>query len=435
MLARDNAARNPKRTAATASALTIGVALVVLISVFAASARASIDSTIDNGLHSNWVITPLQLDGLSPTVAKAVDALPETASVTSFSVAPVTHDGSTVQVTGIDPANVEQHLDVDVKAGSVSALGANQIGVLERTATKNHLHVGDDMTMTFAETGTRHFTVAVIYGLQNPLGEYTMSDQAFAANVARVTDQAVFVIDAPGVSEHAARSAIEGALAATPTATLHTPAEFKADVASKIDKMLNLIYVLLFLAVVIALFGIANTLALSVVERRRELGLLRAVGMQRRQVRSSVRWEAVLIALLGTATGTALGVGFGWAMVKAMASQGIDQVAVPGMRIVVIVVVGAVAAVARGGTPGSPGRPPRRTAGHLVVTHHPTDAHPRCCAGAPGRGPGAARCRRPPHGCRRVLSRTCARRTKTTEPGDAGAGQESVSIWARVGQE
>ena len=185
----------------------------------------------------------------------------------------------------------------------------------------------------------------MIYGLRDPLGEYTMSDQAFAANVARVTDQAVFVIDTPGVSESAARTAIEGALAATPTARLHTPAEFKADIAGQIDKMLNLIYVLLFLAVVIALFGIANTLALSVVERRRELGLLRAVGMQRRQVRSSVRWEAVLIALLGTAVGTALGLGFGWALVKAMGSQGIDQLAIPGVRLVLIGAVAAVAAV------------------------------------------------------------------------------------------
>ena len=147
------------------------------------------------------------------------------------------------------------------------------------------------------------------------------------------------------MSESAARTAIEGALAATPTARLHTPAEFKADIAGQIDKMLNLIYVLLFLAVVIALFGIANTLALSVVERRRELGLLRAVGMQRRQVRSSVRWEAVLIALLGTAVGTALGLGFGWALVKAMGSQGIDQLAIPGARLVVIGVVAALAAV------------------------------------------------------------------------------------------
>ena len=351
VLARDNAARNPKRTAATASALMIGVALVVLISVFATSARASIDANIDTALRSDWVITPLQTDGLSPTVAQAVDALPETASVTTFRATAATLDGATVQVTGIDPTNVSRHLDVGVKAGAVSALGANQIGVLQRTATKNHWHVGDAVTMTFAETGAQRFTIGMIYGLQNPLGEYTMSDQAFAANVARVTDQALFVINAPGVSEHAARTAIEGALAATPTARLHTPAEFKADIAGRIDKLLNLIYVLLFLAVVIALFGIANTLALSVVERRRELGLLRAVGMQRRQVRSSVRWEAVLIALLGTAIGTALGLGFGWALVKAMGSQGIDHLAIPGVRLVVIGAVAALAAVAAAALP------------------------------------------------------------------------------------
>ena len=159
VLARDNAARNPKRTAATASALMIGVALVVLISVFAASVRSSIDANIDTHLRSDWVIAPLQQDGLSPTVARAVDALPETASVTTFRSTPATLDGATVQVTGIDPANVEQHLDVDVKAGAVSALGTHQIGVLQRTATKNHWHVGDDVTVTFAETGAQHFTV------------------------------------------------------------------------------------------------------------------------------------------------------------------------------------------------------------------------------------------------------------------------------------
>ncbi len=119
VLARDNASRNPKRTAATASALMIGVALVVLISVFATSARSSIDANIDSHLKSDWIVSPLQQDGLSPTVAQAVDALPETASVTSFRMAPATLDGGTVQITGIDPANVEQHLDLDVKAGAV----------------------------------------------------------------------------------------------------------------------------------------------------------------------------------------------------------------------------------------------------------------------------------------------------------------------------
>jgi putative ABC transport system permease protein len=344
-LARDNASRNPKRTAATASALMIGVALVVLISVFATSARSSIDANIDSHLRSDWIVSPLQQDGLSPTVAQAVDALPETASVTSFRMAPATLDGETVQITGIDPAEAEQHLDVDVQAGAVSALGAHEIGVQQQTAKEHGWKVGDDVTFTFAETGAQHFTVGVIYGLRDPLGDYTMSQQAFAANVAHQNDQALFVTDAPGVSQHAARAAIENALADTPTARLHTPTEFKAQIAGQIDKMLNLIYVLLFMAVVISLFGIANTLALSVVERRRELGLLRAVGMQRSQVRSGVRWEAVLIALLGVAIGTALGLGIGWALVKTLSGEGIDRVAVPGMRLVVIAVVAAVAAV------------------------------------------------------------------------------------------
>jgi putative ABC transport system permease protein len=351
VFARDNASANPKRTSATASALMIGVGMVVLITVFAASVQSSIDANIDNALRSDWVIAPLQQDGLSPTVAQAVDALPETASVTTFRVAPVILDGATVQITGIDPANVEQHLDVDVKAGAVSALGTHELGVLQRTATNNNWHVGDEVTLTFAETGAQHFTVALIYGLQNPLGDYTISEQAFEANVAHPNDQAAFVIDAPGVSESTARAAIEGVLKATPTARLHTPAEFKADVAGQIDKLLSLIYVLLFLAVVIALFGIANTLALSVVERRRELGLLRAVGMQRSQVRASVRWEAALIALLGAAVGTALGLGFGWALVTAMDSGGIDHLAIPGMRLVVIALVATVAGVAAAALP------------------------------------------------------------------------------------
>ncbi len=351
VLARDNASRNPKRTAATASALMIGVALVVLISVFASSARSSIDANIDNALKSDWVVSPLQQDGLSPTVAQAVDALPETASVTSFRTAPATLEGAAVQITGIDPANVEQHLDVDVKAGAVSGLGANQVGVLQQTAKEHGWKVGDDVTFTFAETGAQHFTVGAIYGLKDPLGDYTISQQAFEANVAHQNDQALFVTDTPGVSEHAARVAIEGALASTPTARLHTPAEFKAQIAGQIDKMLNLIYVLLFMAVVIALFGIANTLALSVVERRRELGLLRAVGMQRSQVRSGVRWEAVLIALLGTAIGSALGLGFGWALVKAMSTEGIDHLAIPGTRLVVVAVVAAVAAIVAAALP------------------------------------------------------------------------------------
>src|SRR4029078_9458752 len=135
--------------------------------------------------------------------------------------------------------------------------------------------------------------------------------------------------NAPGVSMKQARQAIDGALKQYPTASLRTRQEWKGSIANHIDQILNLVYVLLAMALVIALFGIANTLALSVFERTREFGLLRAVGMARAEVRETVRWESVLIALLGTATGTGIGLGFGWALVKAMEGKGIRQMSIP----------------------------------------------------------------------------------------------------------
>ncbi|HEY2732489.1 MAG TPA: FtsX-like permease family protein [Polyangiales bacterium] len=135
-----------------------------------------------------------------------------------------------------------------------------------------------------------------------------------------------------------------------------TRAEFKGSIANQIDKILNLVYVLLAMALVIALFGIANTLALSVFERTREFGLLRAVGMSRAQVRSTVRWESVLIAMLGTTLGTAIGLGFAWAITQAAKSQGLGQLTIPVRELAVIVALAAVAAV------GAAALPARRAA-------------------------------------------------------------------------
>jgi putative ABC transport system permease protein len=142
-----------------------------------------------------------------------------------------------------------------------------------------------------------------------------------------------------------ARQAMDRVLANYPTAKLMTEKEFIGSVADMINKMLNLVYVLLAMALVIAFFGIANTLALSVYERTREFGLLRAVGMSRAQVRSTVRWESVLIAMLGTTLGTAIGVGFAWALVKASEKQGIRQLDIPVSQLAAIALFAALAAV------------------------------------------------------------------------------------------
>jgi putative ABC transport system permease protein len=218
------------------------------------------------------------------------------------------------------------------------------------------MRLGDMVRMFFAETGTRQFRVIAIYGVSQPLGSYAVSNQAFNANVAEAVDNDVLVSDAPGVSMAQARTAIEGVLKDFPNATLRTKQEFKGEIANAIDQTLNLVYVLLAMALVIALFGIANTLALSVFERTREFGLLRAVGMNRSQVRSTVRWESVLIALLGTTMGTAIGVGVAAAILHASSKKQIHQVTVPTHQLGMIVALAAIAAV------GAAALPARRAA-------------------------------------------------------------------------
>jgi putative ABC transport system permease protein len=351
-LARENATRNPRRTAATASALMIGVRLVAFITVFAASAKASMSTSVDKAMKTDWIVTTqFGMGGLSPSVTKAIDDLPETGAVTSLRYFDAKVDNSTTQASAVDPANVERGVELDLRAGKITGLGAHEVAVQADTAKAKNLHVGDTITMFFPETGNQQLKVVAVYGTKEPIGDYAISMQAFDANIAAHVDNDVVVSSASGVSQERARQAVENVLKDYPTAELMTKSQFKGSMASEIDKILNLVYVLLAMALVIALFGIANTLALSVFERTREFGLLRAVGMSRAQVRSTVRWESVLIALLGTTLGTAIGLGFSWALVHALQDKGFNTFAVPAQQLGVIVVFAALAAVAAAALP------------------------------------------------------------------------------------
>jgi putative ABC transport system permease protein len=347
-LARDNAMRNPRRTAATASGLMIGVALVAFITVFAASAKASVASSVDNTITSNWIVTTQYgMGGLSPSVAKQIDALPETASVTAlrFFDAKV-GAAKTATFTAVDPARIEQDSHFDMRSGAMNQLGLNDVLVQTDTAKADHLGIGSTVSMFYPETGIRRLHVVGTYaGSKDLLRNYVVSMPTFNAITRTQVDDVVVAQTAPGYTTAQARHAIENVLKPYPTADLMTRSEFKGSVANRIDQLLNLIYVLLAMALVIALFGIANTLALSVFERTRELGLLRAVGMSRGQTRATIRWESVLIALLGTTLGTAIGIGFGAAVLKAASSQGINILSIPSTQLAVIVLLAALAAV------------------------------------------------------------------------------------------
>ena len=347
-LARENAMRNPKRTSATAAALMIGVALVGSITVLASSTKASIDVSIDRAFTGDYVLESgaMGTGGFSPELARRLNDRPEVGAAVGMRVAQAEVDGSPTMVLGVDPATLAEVFDIGVTEGALRDLGPDQIGVLDDEAEKKGLRVGDTVPVRFAASGRQQLTVAAVYTNKDVAGSYLLGLAAYEANVADQFDAKVFVTTAPGVDDAAARAAVTEVAAGYGQVEVQDRTQFKANQAGHIDQMLNLVYVLLALAVFIALLGIANTLALSIFERTRELGLLRAVGMTREQVRSTVRWEAVVIALLGTSVGLAIGLIFGWALVEALEPEGINTLAVPGGQLATVVVVAGLAGVA-----------------------------------------------------------------------------------------
>jgi putative ABC transport system permease protein len=199
--------------------------------------------------------------------------------------------------------------------------------------------------VTFPTTGRKTYTVQVIYGVRELAGDYVLPLAAARASFPQALDIDVFVKLAPGVSASAGRHAIQGVLAAYPNVTLMDQVQYRAQQEQQVNQTLNLVYGLLALAVIIALIGIANTLTLSIHERTRELGLLRAVGTTRGQLRSIVRWESLVISLLGAIEGLALGMLFGWAIVAALHSQGITHLVFPVEQLLVLAVLAGLAGI------------------------------------------------------------------------------------------
>lgn len=349
-LARENSMRNPKRTAATAAALMIGVGLVSFITIFADSTRASFGQLVDDSFRGDLVVMgPSRFGGagLAPELADRLALLPEVGEVASVRAAIVSIDGRAEQVLATDRTMFEL-FDVDPVAGSPADLDATSIAVLEDVAEEQGISVGDTVTAEFLATGATEFTVALVYGTNQQLegGHWMLSLEAFEANVPNQVDMQVLVQKASGVTMAEARTAVERETASYPGAQVLDRDEYKDEQLAFVDQLLGLVYALLALAILIAMMGIGNTLALSILERTRELGLLRAVGMTRRQLRSTIRWESVIIALQGAVLGLVIGLFFGWALVTAMSGQGLSMLSVPMANLGVVVVLAALAGIA-----------------------------------------------------------------------------------------
>jgi putative ABC transport system permease protein len=349
VLARENAMRNPRRTASTASALMIGLALVTMFSVFASSAKATINHSIDQQFTADFVMktTGQRFGNFSPDVEKRVAGVPGIAAQSAMRTDRALYNGSSLTMTAVSATDIGKVLKIDLTSGSLSSLGKGQLMVEDKAAKKKGWTVGTPVHLQFAKTGTQTLVVGGTYKANQLIGSnYMVSLPVFEANFTDQYDQAVLIKMAKGANPQTVRSALETAVNDYPNVTVSDAATVKKDQASQINGLLTIIYVLLTLAVIIAVLGIINTLVLSVVERTRELGLLRAIGMVRRQMRRMIRGESVIIALLGAVMGLVVGSGFGIALTKAvLANTPGAVVSVPVPNLVIFVILAAILGV------------------------------------------------------------------------------------------
>ncbi|MEU7034588.1 ABC transporter permease [Streptomyces sp. NPDC046237] len=350
-LARRNALRSPKRTAATATALMIGVAVVSLFTVFGASLKATMDQTVSRSFAGDVAVSTPAFgaggSGLSPRLAPALAELPEVETAVGLGQGVAEVDGEGRALTVTDPTALAGSFDLGDIQGSLAGLGTDGIAVADAEADKSGLTPGSTTELAFTD-GSRHtFTVKAVYEQSELAGDYVITREAWAPHRAQDSDTLVAVTFEDGVSTAAGTAAVEDVTSAYGNPEVQTRDEYAESSAGGIDMMLTLVYALLALAVLIALLGIANTLTLAVHERTRELGLLRAVGQTRAQLKAMVRWESVLVAAFGTVGGLALGGFLGWVLVKASdgASDSAFAFAVPPAQLAIVALVGLAAGV------------------------------------------------------------------------------------------
>ena len=352
-LARENAMRNPSRTAATASALMIGLALITYVAILGAGLRASYGDAVDKLFAADYALTAE--NGFDPFTHQADKAVATAAGV--MSVSPIRGGdarafGDNIQVSAVT-ANLAQGVRIEWLQGSTNVpaqLGKDGAFVNKDYAKTNHLKLGSPIAVTTPTGKVLHLRLKGIFDPPkggSPFGAVTMSAATFDANYSAPRDLMALINVKGGVND-ANTARLESALSSFPDAKIQTASQFKKTQESDINLGLNVLYALLGLSVLISLFGVVNTLVLSVFERTRELGMLRAVGMTRRQVRRMIRQESIVTALIGAVLGIVLGVFLSALVTGALSKYGLTFGVPVGSLVaffVVAIVAGMVAAI------------------------------------------------------------------------------------------
>ncbi len=321
--------------------------------ILAASVKASASRTVDESLRADFVLTSTGLagaaGGVPPVVAERLRDTPVVGAVSEIRGGQWGLDGRTQTLLAVEPKSVTTFHQVDPQSdAAVRRLDDTGVLVRDTTAERYGWRVGDTIPMTFARTGTKKMRLQGTFSSTAVRTDYVITLGAYRANYAQQFSLEVDVALAPGVSPAAGRAEIERVLADYPVVKVMDHAQVLAAQDEQVHKLLVPVTALLALSVVIALLGIANTLALSIHERTRELGLLRAIGMARRQLRSMIRSEALIIASLGAALGVGVALFFGWALVASMRNVGVTQLVFPVAQLTGLAALTTVAGLVAG---------------------------------------------------------------------------------------
>ncbi len=332
-----NAARAPRRVAATASALMIGLALVSGVSVIVASAQQSLAALVERSFIGDVLVTR-EGRGFSPRIAEQVAAVPGVGLVVQQTSGPVEVNGSTLQVTALGVAGDAAALAPLLGGASPEDLVAGRAVVSESAAADLGLAVGQQLDVVLPSGGVLTPTVALVLPDNPLLGRLVVPIGDYRAAGGEPDDRAVFAAFDGSVPRAEAEAAVRAVVEVNPLLSVLTQTELQERNKEQLDQLLYIVYAMLGLSIVIAALGVVNTMALSVVERTREIGLLRAVGASRRQVRRMVRWEAVIVSALGGLLGVGIGIVVGAAVRRSLADDGLEVFALPAVTIAVVFV-------------------------------------------------------------------------------------------------
>ncbi len=318
-LARQNSVRNPRRTAATASALMIGLTLITGMTVMAGSLQQGIDKMASSSLRADYVVSMANGNELSTDVDRKLRALDGVTATSPLRNAPSRIDGETEYLTGVDGSSIGELTELPLDGGAFQ-VGGGQVVVDDDTAEAHGWRAGSTFTAHYEDGEAQRLTVAGVYQGNEMIRGIMLDNRVLTPHLTDPGDMQVMVKTADGASE-ATKDALEKALGSNPAIRVQDKQDISNEIAQMFTLILNMVYGLLAMAVIVAVLGVINTLAMSVFERSQEIGMLRAIGLDRKGIKRMVRLESLVISLFGGVLGIGLGMFFGWAAGELLASR------------------------------------------------------------------------------------------------------------------